>query len=865
MSLKNLVFKPLYNSKTSDVIEEFYIPALSQAFLYQRTSAYFDSNILKLYSKGIEHIVEKKGHIFFLFSEQISIEDYEEMEQGYKERAELLNKYYKEEFSHLSDSVEISNLAFLISHGYVDVKLAFTKKGIYHDKFGLIRDDEDIIYFRGSNNETAASALNNRESFEVTCSWNCDSFDTEIIKARCTEFENLRNNREEDTIVLDIPEVVKANILKFDKDRIVINEFYSENSLILDFYDSTLYLKNNLERNNNGYLDFQENSFFLSRFEYDMESQKYDSNNFLKFKNSLKYNDIKRIVNEISERCKEKNINIIISPALLNYLKKFNIEIEKRYSLGVAIKNKSNNEVLQKFRNFKEFVSLHMERKLKEEQMWASFHLVEMKRAANFSVPGSGKTSIVYGAFAYLFFKNIVNKIVVFCPLNAFSSRKEEFYLNFGDKLKLKLYDFKKETKNLQTYEKYDSIVYSSRDCNLILFNYHSLLNNANYIKEVIDEKTFLVFDEVHRLKNPEGILSNLALEIIDKAVYRTVLSGTPIPNGYADIMVLLKILFSEDYKNYFSYDLNFLKAANHNTSYSGKINKEINPYFMRLTKNDLNVPPAEPDNKVIAEANNEEKEIVRILFREYHDNYLALYIKLMQASTNPRYLLDALKKEDFDAFNTYEDDDFYNEYKLASCKNELSEDEKELISKCDFTSKFNNGINLIKQLAQSGPVIVWCVFVKTILECSKILEKEGISNNFVYGNTRLEDRENILNRFKNGDINVLITNPHTLGESISLHKVCHQAVYLEYDFNLVHFSQSRDRIHRLGLTPDDKTNYYFMQLTTNDLLYDFIDNKIYTKLKSKEALENEAVEGTKIIYVPNDFDEDIKELFSEE
>ena len=46
----------------------------------------------------------------------------------------------------------------------------------------------------------------------------------------------------------------------------------------------------------------------------------------------------------------------------------------------------------------------------------------------------------------------------------------------------------------------------------------------------------------------------------------------------------------------------------------------------------------------------------------------------------------------------------------------------------------------------------------------------------------------------------MLLTNPHTLAESVSLHSVCHDAVYFEYSYNLVHPLQSKDRIHRLGL-----------------------------------------------------------------
>jgi len=47
-----------------------------------------------------------------------------------------------------------------------------------------------------------------------------------------------------------------------------------------------------------------------------------------------------------------------------------------------------------------------------------------MMRSANFSVPGTGKTSLVYGAFAFLSSNlvNEVNKIVMIGPINSFSS-----------------------------------------------------------------------------------------------------------------------------------------------------------------------------------------------------------------------------------------------------------------------------------------------------------------------------------------------------------------------------------------------------------------------------------------------------------
>lgn len=54
-----------------------------------------------------------------------------------------------------------------------------------------------------------------------------------------------------------------------------------------------------------------------------------------------------------------------------------------------------------------------------------------MARAANFSVPGSGKTAMILAVFAFLNSSKVesehVDNLLVICPINAFNSWKEEF------------------------------------------------------------------------------------------------------------------------------------------------------------------------------------------------------------------------------------------------------------------------------------------------------------------------------------------------------------------------------------------------------------------------------------------------------
>ena len=182
-----------------------------------------------------------------------------------------------------------------------------------------------------------------------------------------------------------------------------------------------------------------------------------------------------------------------------------------------------------------------MTRKLRLPQLWDAYHMAKMMRGANFSVPGAGKTSIVYGAFAYLESLGEVDKIVMVGPINSFSSWKNEFLLCFGNKKALKVFDYQKEKEN-NAQDRFDKIVFEASKKNLILFNYESLQSNEDALTSLIDSKTLLVFDEVHRIKAIKGIRAQSARRIGNNSKYRIVLTGTPIPNGYVDLYNVLNI-----------------------------------------------------------------------------------------------------------------------------------------------------------------------------------------------------------------------------------------------------------------------------------------------------------------------------------
>ncbi|GHU52478.1 hypothetical protein AGMMS49975_08350 [Clostridia bacterium] len=126
-----------------------------------------------------------------------------------------------------------------------------------------------------------------------------------------------------------------------------------------------------------------------------------------------------------------------------------------------------------------------------------------------------------------------------------------------------------------------------------------------------------------------------------------------------------------------------------------------------------------------------------------------------------------------------------------------------------------------------------------------------------------MENRQQILAKFKGCEFTVLLTNPYTLAESVSLHGVFHDAVYYEYSYNLVHLLQFKDHIRRLGLLPEQYTPYYFLQNAYDaDGNVCSLDEQIYLRLREKEQTTLNAIDNNVLESMPTS-DEDLERIFA--
>lgn len=634
-------------------------------------------------------------------------------------------------------------------------------------------------------------------------------------------------------------------------DKLDLKSTYStyENCVILDFDDQ---LELILRIDANKIINTPMYKMKLNRY-----VQKIDApNNKILFQQELNYISFKKIIDIIEKDTKNKPYDFFVTERLREYIKSTELHINERANVGLAIKQQ-NPDLLGEFLEYKQIVDENMCRELREKQMWDSFYMCSMKKSSNFSVPGSGKTSSVLGVFAYLSFIGKVDKIIMIGPKNSFISWIDEFNVCFGHKKKLKLF-------NIQDYssinEKKQAVLYGSGQQNLLLFNYESLHSILSEVCSIVDERTLLVFDEVHKVKAINGQRAEDSLEVSKKAKFAITMTGTPIPNSYKDIKNILNILYHNEYNDFF----NFTDAQLRNPSESDieDINNKIQPFFCRTTKEQLSVPLANEDIFYNVRASDAENELFDILCMKYKKNKLALIIRILQLETDPKMLLDAIEAggEDFSDIlytqGTIEEID-YRDYSSTVVS---------LINSIERTTKFDVCIkNIIKLYNSNRPVIVWCIFVDSIRHIEKVLKSEGLRVGIIYGQVDNEERSIVLDKFKAGELDVLITNPHTLAESVSLHGICHDAVYFEYSYNLVHLLQSKDRIHRLGLKDNQYTQYYYLQ--TEYITYDgdkySLDEKIYNRLMEKERIMLDAIENNQLEPVSL-YQDDLDIIFNE-
>lgn len=222
MSLKDHLIKSEYRSLIDDMVRDFYIPCLENAVSYRRAVGFFSSSSLVEVSQGIAKMAQNGEKIRIVASPYLSDEDIEAIKTGYENRKEVIEQALLRQLHEPVNyyaSERMNMLANLVADGILDIRIAYTMDrsgmGMYHEKMGIIEDDEgNVIAFSGSNNESATAMSINYETMDVFRNWG-DSSEKERVQLKCNAFHSIWNNNEPNIEVMEFENITKALIEKY--------------------------------------------------------------------------------------------------------------------------------------------------------------------------------------------------------------------------------------------------------------------------------------------------------------------------------------------------------------------------------------------------------------------------------------------------------------------------------------------------------------------------------------------------------------------------------------------------------------------------------------------------------------------------
>lgn len=515
---------------------------------------------------------------------------------------------------------------------------------------------------------------------------------------------------------------------------------------------------------------------------------------------------------------------------IVGYLKEEGIAFTTDKQVGDVLSSIQKQEaefgdVKQNLKNDVAVGLISLKRQLKEYQIDGLEHLLKVKNGANFSVPGSGKTTMVYAYYNSLKQAGIVDKIFVVGPFSCFSPWEEESEKCFDRKLI--------STRLLGSVSRRErEVLYSqSKDTELFLSTYQTVVNDlADLIELCSKNKILLVVDESHKIKSLDGAQSTSLVTLAPYATRRVVLSGTPMPNSYLDLWSQFTFLWPG---KQLLGEKNAFRARCDNDNEKENIKKEIRPFFYRVKKVDLGLPTPNTlkteyslkpiqaqiyhalSVRLISELQLQPDDKARL--RQWRK---AKMVRLLQAASNPTLLCQYSKEFEVPPYAT----DGTSLVELI-----------EKYSQFEVPAKFDVAVNLTRKLLSEGKkVLLWTTFIHNIEMLKNIFA--DVSPFTIHGSIPRDDKEDIdfnrekeIRNFKSTQqAALLIANPAACAESISLHKICHDAIYLDRTFNCGQYIQSLDRIHRIGLDKDEEVNYHILIAKST------IDETIDTRLDDK-------------------------------
>ena len=365
----------------------------------------------------------------------------------------------------------------------------------------------------------------------------------------------------------------------------------------------------------------------------------------------------------------------------------------------------------------------------------------------------------------------------------------------------------------------------------ILITNYESMIS-PRMQKALIDfAPDVLICDESHRCKNPSAKRSKEVKKLADRCAYRLNLSGTPVTKNELDLFQQFAILDgrmgSTFGNNFYSFrakyfmDANTKRKGTHNYFPDWQIRPESNAAITHILgsrayakrKLDcLELPPFETVN-IPVEMSPKQKKAYMEMKQDF--------ITFVEESDTPSVAQFAMTKA----------------LRLQQISSGFLQTENAVVE------LENPRIDALTDLLEDlpSPVVVWACFKHNYQMISKVCRSLGKRYAFLTGEQNQKEKDETMNLWDQGELDVLIANQGAGGIGINLSRASN-AIYFSYNFNFEHDEQSEARIYS---TESNKFN----KITRYNLVSEgTIDEVVLKSLRMKSLTLDTVLNATKEI-----------------
>lgn len=337
-------------------------------------------------------------------------------------------------------------------------------------------------------------------------------------------------------------------------------------------------------------------------------------------------------------------------------------------------------------------------------------------------------------------------------------------------------------------------------------------LTTYDYLRrdsEAYEAHTFdtIILDEGHYIKNKQSQISQETKLL--QSDYKFVLTGTPIENSLSELWSLFDFLMPGYLYPHAVFQKRFEKpiVQKQDTKRHQELKQLVSPFILRRLKSEV---LAELPDKIEEAFYVKQTDIEKQLYLAN----LAQANQLLSEETN-------LKSKSIQVLA------------LLTRLRQLALDPRLIVENMHMpSSKLRAALSLIQEAKENGEnVIVFSSFTTIFDYFMPLLQTEKIDYLILTGTTSKEKRQEYVNMFQNGDVDVFLISLKAGGTGLNLTRAS-VVIHLDPWWNMSAQNQATDRAYRIG----QQRNVTVYKLITKDTIEEKIEKLQSTKQEIADA-----------------------------